>query len=55
MWAQRDLAGSQMPCSAVHLPLCLCVCELTGLACALGHGGQEEWEVLAVFPEVSGE
>lgn len=51
----RDLRGSQMPCSSVHLPLCLYVCELIGLACLLRHGGEEEWELLAVFPEVSGD
>lgn len=50
---QRDLTGSQMPCSSVHLPLCLCACELTGLARVLGHGVEEEWELPTVFPEVS--
>lgn len=43
-----------MPSSSVHLPLCLRACELTGLTRVLGQGGEEEWEVLAVLPEVSG-
>lgn len=51
---RRDLAGRQMLCSSVHLLLCLCACELTGFARVLQQGGEEEWEVLAVFPEVSG-
>lgn len=40
--------------SSVHLPLCLRACELTGLTRVLRQGGEEEWEVLAVLPEVSG-
>lgn len=54
MWAPKGTRRKPdvvLACVLASLPVC--VCKLTGLACVLVQGRKEEWELLAVFLEVS--